>query len=275
MFDKVKSLISTPIGMFSLGSIVGSAVSGGVVYILGRRERSSTEELLDEYIVANNEYVIELDRCYREKQQMDVTFGQLTNAVQELKDMGIDMLRAVKPDDEEEVVTHELVAAYSGEVVSTFTEVEATNDTLELDGVLVSRNIFDNGDDDEWDYDLERQNRHAEEPYILHKDEFDAEEFDFDQVTVTWYETDEILTDDKDVPIYNPHTVVGELRFGHGSGDNNVLYVRNERLKAEYEVLREPGSYEVIVLGGTSDIEDEFEKSDLRHSKQPLRFRSD
>lgn len=273
MNEQFKSIMSKPLATLSIGGVLGALLGGGTVYILGRRERASTEELLDEYIVANNEYVLELDRRDREKQQMDVAFGEVTKAVRELKDMGNEMLQAVKPD-QDDTVTHEIVLS-SGEVVATVTEIEATNEKLELDGVLVSRNIFDNGDDDEWDYELERQNRRGEEPYILHKDEFDAEEFDFDQVTVTWYETDEILTDDKDVPIYNPHTVVGELRFGHGSGDNNVLYVRNERLKAEYEVLREPGSYEVIVLGGTSDIEDEFEKSDLRHSKQPLRFRSD
>jgi hypothetical protein len=61
------------------------------------------------------------------------------------------------------------------------------------------------------------------------------------------------------------------LVFGHGSGDPNVVYIRNEKLQAEYEVLRDPGSYEIEVLGG--HVEREMQEVDLKHSRQPGKFR--
>jgi len=72
------------------------------------------------------------------------------------------------------------------------------------------------------------------------------------------------LCDSHDKPIYNHSEVVGELLFGHGSNDPNVVYIRNPKLEAEYEILRDEGSYEEIVLG--EQIEHEAEEGDLRHS---------
>lgn len=127
-------------------------------------------------------------------------------------------------------------------------------------------NVFENPDS-EWDYDLETESRTETAPFILHRDEYWANELDFDQVTLTYYVGDDILVDSGDSPIYNYAMVVGELRFGHGSGDKNVLYVRNHELKSEYEILRDSGSYSVEVLG-LDDTPEEV----IRHSS-PRKFR--
>ena len=136
-------------------------------------------------------------------------------------------------------------------------------------------NIFENDvAGDEWDYKTELEARTSEAPYIIHVDEYVADEKGWDsQSTLTWYVADEILTDSQDVPIYNWREVVGELRFGHGSNDANVVYVRNEKLQTEYEVLRDPGSYELTVLGDSLERMNHIQ--DLKHSHSPRKFRDD
>ncbi len=135
-------------------------------------------------------------------------------------------------------------------------------------------NVFDEISDDDWDYEIERATRTEDEPYIIHVDEFISDEMGWDsQSTITWYEGDQILTDTHDTPIYNPEKVVGSLRFGHGSKDPNVVYVRNEKLQAEYEILRDEGNYVDEILGG--QVERQLEASDLRHTNSPRKFRQE
>jgi len=130
------------------------------------------------------------------------------------------------------------------------------------------RNVFDNADEG-WDYEAEYQTRTPDAPYILHQEEFFADEMGFRQTTLTYYNGDCILVDEQDVPIYGHDKVVGELKFGHGSGDKNVLYVRNEKLHAEYEVLFSSDYYESVVLG--NQIENDLSSDDLKHSARRFR----
>lgn len=133
-------------------------------------------------------------------------------------------------------------------------------------------NVF-NATDTEWDYEIECQNRTPDRPYVIHRDEFFNDEMGWDsQSTLTYYEGDHVLTDERDEYLADPETYVGELKFGHGSGDPNVVYIRNERLHAEYEVLRDPGTYMLDVLG--SNIEVQMKEDDFKHSRSPGKFRS-
>ena len=147
-------------------------------------------------------------------------------------------------------------------------QIEAKEEDVPIERV----NIFDH--DDDWNYEKETMTRTPGEPYVIHVDEFQGDEMGYDsQSTLTYYEKDGILTDEQNVPIYNPHQVVGELKFGHGSNDPNVVYIRNEKMKAEYEVLRDPSSYELEVLG--YDAEEEME-NELKHSRhQVMKFREE
>lgn len=119
--------------------------------------------------------------------------------------------------------------------------------------------------EDDWDWEAEMAQRTDLEPYILTKDEFYVEENaenGYTQTTLTYYAGDDIMTDQDDKPVYNYQTITGPLRFGHGSDDQHVLYVRNDVRKAEYEILYEPGLYSVMVLG----LDYEEEPNNLKHS---------
>lgn len=124
---------------------------------------------------------------------------------------------------------------------------------------------------DAWNQEEEESERSPDSPYVLHGEEFYAGTNGFAQTCLEYFAADNVLCDENKVPIYNPEKVVGRLEFGRGSGDSDVVYIRNETLKAEYEVTRNHGSYQLEVLG--IDIEEEAEEQDIRHSHAILKFR--
>lgn len=124
-------------------------------------------------------------------------------------------------------------------------------------------NIFE-GVDGDWDYEAEMANRGPRDPYIIHYDEFINNESDFAQETLTYYAGDDIMADQEDTPLYGFSDLMGELKFGHGSNDPNVVYIRNPGIRMEWEILLHIGKFEQEVLG--LQIEEEYESEDLKHS---------
>jgi hypothetical protein len=89
------------------------------------------------------------------------------------------------------------------------------------------------------------------DPRVISVNEYFNDMPRYEKVTVTWYEGDSVLTDQDDAVVEEFVVAIGEgnLLFGHDSGDPNVVYVRNDRLSTDYEVVRSEGSYRVDVLG--------------------------
>jgi hypothetical protein len=122
--------------------------------------------------------------------------------------------------------------------------------------------------DRSWDYDVEVATREREIPYVIHQEEFINDEMGFRQETLTYYAGDDIMSDTDDTPIYNYAGLMGELKFGHGSRDPNVVYIRNEVIHMEWEILLNPGMFSEEVLGLQMEKDAE---NDLRHSVQKFR----
>lgn len=139
------------------------------------------------------------------------------------------------------------------------------DDSIDKSGVVT---IVPADHDDIWDYDAEIATRTREAPYVLHQDEYFTDEMGYHQTTVTYYVGDDIMADDHDKPMYGFHEIMGELLFGHGTADKDTVYIRNERLELEWEVIRHPGSYCYEVLGQQFEDADEHE---LRHSVHKFR----
>lgn len=116
------------------------------------------------------------------------------------------------------------------------------------------RNIFREAEVvDTWDEQKERRNRSPLTPYVIHRDERDEHDV-YDSVTFTYYETDDVLCNERDEVIAGPErdTLIGEAnleKFGHGSGDASVVYIRNDKLEMDLEVVRSPNSYAEEVHG--------------------------
>lgn len=137
--------------------------------------------------------------------------------------------------------------------------------TVNVDPAMV--NVFAH-DDAGWDYEEELSTRAKGDPYVIHIEEYIADEMDFRQETLTFYAGDDIMVDSDDTPIYNYAGLMGELKFGHGSRDQNVVYIRNEVLHMEWEILLNPGMFAQEILGLEMEEADENE---LKHSVQKFR----
>ena len=114
-------------------------------------------------------------------------------------------------------------------------------------------NVFDTKVTDTWDQEAEEELRKANpgKPYIISEGEY-AESEGFAQSTLTYYAGDETLADERDQHIPNIDQTVGLenlRRFGHGTGDARTVFIRNERLRLDFEVLLSDGKYAHEVLG--------------------------
>jgi len=112
-------------------------------------------------------------------------------------------------------------------------------------------NVFDTKITDTWDQEEEEKTRTPDKPYIIHENEY-MEENGFAQQTLTYYAGDKTLADERDEHIPDVDRTVGLenlLHFGHGTGDARTVFIRNERLKLDFEVVLSDGKFAHEVLG--------------------------
>lgn len=80
------------------------------------------------------------------------------------------------------------------------------------------------------------------EPRIIPPEEFDTLD-DYEAISLTYY-ADGVLTDDYDEVVENPDDVVGPNFADHfGEYEDDSVFVRNDRLKADYEILYDTRKY--------------------------------
>jgi hypothetical protein len=131
------------------------------------------------------------------------------------------------------------------------------------------RNIFKETEvTHEWDWHAERRSRSPDVPYVIHKDE--VEEMDYQVITVTYYTRDDVLCYDND-EVIDPDRrdeIIGDDnldRFGHGSQDASIVYIRNDKLELVYEVVKSPNAYAEEVHG--------FQHTDYSRNLERMRAR--
>ena len=114
------------------------------------------------------------------------------------------------------------------------------------------------------------ESRSKDRPYILTREEYMLSEPDYTQTTVTYFEADEVLADERDEPIENAEKKIGleNLRFGSGSGDPNLVYIRNDDLEIDFEVIRSRGAFAHEVLGFETEIKHSAHKPGLRKFRE-------
>jgi hypothetical protein len=105
---------------------------------------------------------------------------------------------------------------------------------------------------EEWNDHFEKSKRTGARPYILHEDEWAHTDLPgYRKVTYTWYDGDNVLTDEDEEPINNVEELIGleNLRFGHGSSDDDVVFIRNDQARLEIEIMRSKENFRDVVLG--------------------------
>jgi hypothetical protein len=121
------------------------------------------------------------------------------------------------------------------------------------------------------DYDVEVLAPVAEvqesRPYIIREDEYHNGHEGYSQYSYTYYVEDSTLAGEDERAVEDIDKVIGAdsiTKFGVGSNDADIVYVRNPVLLEDYEVTRDSRSYGVMVLG--------FDKTD---GQQGVRLQAD
>lgn len=226
-------------GMLVLGTVM--ALSGGVIgYLIGmKRTKLKYEEILEREIQEAKEFYA---RRYKA-------------GAFETPEQAAEMLGVEPPE-----VVETAFRQYRGDV----------QEPKQDPDVVVNVNVF--GTDNTWDIEIEKSKREAQpdEPYVISKEEFQSGTSGYSQGSLSYFVEDDTLIDEQDQPLPDTESTVGEdnlNRFGHGSGDNRVVYIRNDRLEMEWEVVKHEGSYNKHVLG----FDDHLEHADRRRPHRPPR----
>jgi len=129
--------------------------------------------------------------------------------------------------------------------------------------------VIDSYDGDSWEgEDVDPlPPRVSGKPYVISLQEFMEEEEEFDKLTITYFEKDEALTDERDQLVPDIDAIVGSYsltRFGYRSDSPDVVYVRNENISCDFEICRETGSFSETILG----LEEPKDKHVVRKMRQ-------
>lgn len=104
------------------------------------------------------------------------------------------------------------------------------------------------------------------EPLIITELEYFNDEEDYEKLSVSWYPGDRVLCDSKEQPIPDVESAVGINNLNHLGVEKTTLYVRNHRLKMDFEIAGEIGSYRETVLGVDPP---EMERTARRRPRNP------
>ena len=93
-------------------------------------------------------------------------------------------------------------------------------------------------------------------PYVISPDEFGNMD-DHTLISLTYY-ADGVLADDWDTKVINPDEEVGPNIESHfGEYEEDTVFVRNEKLKNDYEICRDLRTYTEVIGDETIDQSDD------------------
>lgn len=96
------------------------------------------------------------------------------------------------------------------------------------------------------DANVELMEESEDIPYVIKPEEF-GEFDDYEEISLTFW-ADQILTDDDDEILEDVNRVIGFDSLNHfGEYEDDSVYVRNDRLKCDYEILLDQRKYEDVI----------------------------
>lgn len=83
-----------------------------------------------------------------------------------------------------------------------------------------------------------------DKPFVIEQDRV-GEYMSYDLISLIYF-SDGVLTDDWEVPVENPDETVGKEYVEYFETGEDVVYVRNDKLKCEFEITRDLRTYEEV-----------------------------
>lgn len=92
------------------------------------------------------------------------------------------------------------------------------------------------------------EEKDTSDPYVISPDEF-GEDDTYDRINLTYY-ADGVLADENDEEVENVDGTVGlDSLETFGTYEDDSVHVKNDRLRAYYEILRDERNYEDVMAG--------------------------
>lgn len=113
------------------------------------------------------------------------------------------------------------------------------------DGVLVETEEPSTGIDPDYMIEDELEQDVPTDIMVISKAEF-ANNADYEVHTFKYYQGDDVVTSDNDIPIPHPEDILGDealVSFGIQSEDPDIVYIRNDIKNALYEIVRTEKSF--------------------------------
>ena len=87
------------------------------------------------------------------------------------------------------------------------------------------------------------------EPYVISPDNY-GENDNYTQISLVYYAGDGVLADDEDEVVEDIEATVGEDFAEHfGEYEDDSVFIRNDRLRCDYEILRDNRSFSDVAEG--------------------------
>lgn len=88
-----------------------------------------------------------------------------------------------------------------------------------------------------------------DKPHVISPDEYGERE-DYTQISLIYYAGDEVLTDEEDEPVSDLDDIVGADFADHfGEYEDDSVFIRNDRMKCDYEILKDHRSFADVYEG--------------------------
>ena len=92
----------------------------------------------------------------------------------------------------------------------------------------------------------EKDESMPDKPYIISPDEFGNSD-NYTQISLTYYAKDGVLADDEDEIVEEVDDTVGDDFADHfGDYEDDSVFVRNDRLRCDFEILKDNRSYREV-----------------------------
>ena len=92
----------------------------------------------------------------------------------------------------------------------------------------------------------EKDESMPDKPYIISPDEFGNSD-NYTQISLTYYAKDRVLADDEDEIVEEVDDTVGDDFADHfGDYEDDSVFVRNDRLRCDFEILKDNRSYREV-----------------------------
>ena len=224
--EATRRLTGREVGFFIAGAGIGVAIGFTVGFrIAEKRLQTKYSKLAEDEISEMREHYQKKTVAAQEKPPIEVVIEERHERY--------------TPEEQQAII----------EANAKFPSEEEAAEAVVVEETTQQVNVFNT---EEWDYAVEVKSRKPDVPYIIHYDEFTSNESGLEQIAYIYYEQDDALVDTtSQTQIEDMDEVIGlgNLgKWGHGSPhDENVVHIRNEHLSLEFEVSRDPGSYEATI----------------------------